>query len=211
MLKEKYLDDMYPSARHYLLSVPDESQIRAARCAMTSNAQMNGESASSGVESMNRANLPVRKKTAVDALNAMLVLLKGDSDRFKKYKKQAWERTQLLTPRGMIEMEEAYKDVNQREYRLDVTEVENGHVAKVSKTNANAKQFVVYPQGRDPRIMFWIVHVWGTSNRRYPMPSYCCFGEIERDTRINKGEHDASVVDYIAMAQSIPDRGHYEK
>jgi hypothetical protein len=44
----------------------------------------------------------------------------------------------------MIEMEEAYKDVNQREYRLDVTEVENGHVAKVSKTNANAKQFVVF-------------------------------------------------------------------
>ena len=34
--------------------------------------------------------------------------------------------------------------MNQREYRLDVTEVENGHVAKVSKTNANAKQFVVF-------------------------------------------------------------------
>ena len=80
----------------------------------------------------------------MDPLNAMLVLLKGDSVRFEKYKKQAWERTQLLTPRGMIEMEEAYKDVNQREYRLDVTEVENGHVATVSKTNANAKQFVVF-------------------------------------------------------------------
>ncbi len=50
----------------------------------------------------------------------------------------------MLTPRGMIEMEDAYKDVNQREYRLDVTEVENGHVAKVSKTNPNAKQFVVF-------------------------------------------------------------------
>ena len=87
----------------------------------------------------------VWKKTTVDALNAMLVLLnKGDSDRFEKYKKQAWERTQLLTPRGMIEMEEAYKDVNQCEYRLDVTKVKNGHVAKVSKPNANAKQFVVF-------------------------------------------------------------------
>ena len=86
----------------------------------------------------------VRQKTAVDALNAMLVLLKGDSDRFEKYKKQAWERTQLLTPCGMIEMEEAYKDMNQREYRLDVIKVENGHVEKVSKTNANAKQFVMF-------------------------------------------------------------------
>jgi hypothetical protein len=70
--------------------------------------------------------------------------LEGNITPLEKYKKQAWERTQLLTPRGMIEMEEAYKDVNQREYRLDVTEVENGHVAKVSKTNANAKQFVVF-------------------------------------------------------------------
>jgi len=102
MLKLKYLDDMYPSDRHYLLSVPDESQFRAVWCAMTSNAQMNGKLASSGIESMNRANLNVWKKTAVDALNAMLVLLKGDSDRFEKNKKQAWERTQLLTPRDMI-------------------------------------------------------------------------------------------------------------
>jgi hypothetical protein len=90
MLKEKYLNNMYPSDRHYLLSVPDESQFRAVWCTMTSNAQMNGKSASSGVESMNRANMKVWKKTAVDALNAMLVLLKGDSDRFEKYKKQAW-------------------------------------------------------------------------------------------------------------------------
>jgi len=132
ILKEKYLDDMYSSNRHYLLIIPNESQFRAVRCAMTSNAQMNGKLASSGIESMNRANMNVRKKMAVDALNAMLVLLKGDSDRFEKYKKQAWEQTQLLTPRGMIEMKEAYKDVNQHEYRLDVTEVENGHVAKVS-------------------------------------------------------------------------------
>ena len=135
---------MYPSNLHYLLSVPNESQFCAAWCEMTSNAQMNGASASSGDESMNRANINVRQKTAVDALNAMLVLLKGDSDRFKKYKKQACERTQLLTPHVMIEMEEVYKDVNQCEYRLDVAEVENGHVAKVSKTNATAKQFVVF-------------------------------------------------------------------
>jgi hypothetical protein len=32
------------------------------------------------------------------------------------------------------------------------------------------------------------------------MPSYCCLGEIERDTRINKGEHDVSVVDYGSIA-----------
>ena len=89
---------MYPSNRHYLLSVPDESQFRAAQCVMTSDAQMHGKLASSGVKSMNRANMNVRQKMAVDALNVMLVLLKDGSNRFKKYKKQAWVRTQLLTP-----------------------------------------------------------------------------------------------------------------
>jgi hypothetical protein len=144
MLKKKYLDEMYPSNHHYLLSVTDESQFCAARCAMTSDAQMHGKLASSGVESMNQANMNVRQKTAVDALNAMLVLLKDDSDRFEKYKRQACEQTQLLTPHGMIEMEEAYKDVNQREYRLEVTEDDNGQVAKVSKMIAKAKQYVVF-------------------------------------------------------------------
>jgi hypothetical protein len=146
ILKVKYLDNMYPSNRHYLLSVPDESQFCAVWCKMTSNVQMNGKLAPSGVESINRANMNVRQKVAVDASNTMLVLLKGDSDsdRFKKYKKQAWEQTQLLTPRGMIEMEEEYKDVNQHECRLNIAEVENDHVAKVSKTNANVKQCVVF-------------------------------------------------------------------
>jgi len=74
MHKKKYLNDMYPINHHYLLSVPNKSQLRAVRCAMTSNAHMNRKLASSGIESMNRANLNVRKKTAVNALNAMLVL-----------------------------------------------------------------------------------------------------------------------------------------
>jgi len=93
---------------------------------------------------MNRANTYARQKTAVDPLNAMMVLLKADSQRFEKYKKQAWDRTQLLTPRGMTEMEEAFKDVNHREYRLEVSEVTDGHVAKVSRITAKAKQFTVF-------------------------------------------------------------------
>ncbi len=83
-------------------------------------------------------------------------------------------------------------------------------VAAVASTKREAI-CCFYTQGRDPWIAFWILYVWGTSNWRYPMPSHGCFGEIECDTRINKGENDASVVDYGAMVQSIPDRGHNEK
>jgi hypothetical protein len=39
---------------------------------------MYGKSVSSGVEVMNRANEDIRQKTAVDILNAILILLKNE-------------------------------------------------------------------------------------------------------------------------------------
>jgi hypothetical protein len=55
---------------------------------MAPDIQMYGQSASSGVESMNRANKPlVREKTAVDPLNAAILLLQLEGGRFNKWKK----------------------------------------------------------------------------------------------------------------------------
>ncbi len=52
---------------------------------MAPDIQMYGQSASSGVESMNRANKPlVREKTAVDPLNAAILLLQLEVGRFNK-------------------------------------------------------------------------------------------------------------------------------
>ncbi len=45
---------------------------------------MYGKSVSLGVEAMNRANEDTRQKTAVDILNATLILLKKESTRYNK-------------------------------------------------------------------------------------------------------------------------------
>jgi hypothetical protein len=142
-LKVKYLEKMFPTDRHYLEKIPDEFQYPAARCHLNPNSCMHGVSSSSGVESMNKANMAIRQKTAVDLLNAMLNLIKKDSGRYDKYRNCAWGHSHLLTPRGMIEMEEAFKDVDQRMYRMQLSEVIDSHVVQVGRTMVGAKIFTV--------------------------------------------------------------------
>jgi len=64
----------------------NSKQYAAARCAMAPDIRMYGKSASSGVEAMNHANKLVREKTAVDPLNAAIILLQLEGDRFNKRK-----------------------------------------------------------------------------------------------------------------------------
>ncbi len=71
----KYIDQLHPTDRHYLTKIPDEKQYAAAHCVMGNDICMYGRSASSGVDAMNRANKNVREKTAVDMLNAAILLL----------------------------------------------------------------------------------------------------------------------------------------
>ncbi len=46
---------------------------------------------------MNRANEDIRHWTAVDILNATLILLKKESTRYNKQLKLAWNHAQILT------------------------------------------------------------------------------------------------------------------
>jgi hypothetical protein len=85
-----YLDQLHPTDRHYLTKIPDEKQYPAAQCAMAQDICMYGKSASSGVESMNRANKIVREKTAVDMLNAAILLLQMEGNHFHQWKEKAW-------------------------------------------------------------------------------------------------------------------------
>jgi hypothetical protein len=61
----------------YLNSIEDEAQYPGARCATEDEGiYMYRQSASSAVESMNAANKEMRARTAVDALNDTLLLIR---------------------------------------------------------------------------------------------------------------------------------------
>ena len=125
------------------MKLPDECQYAAVRCAMGSNICMFGKSASSGVESMNNANHIARQKTAVDALNGILLLLKLEAERFERYKEVAWKRDETLTDKGLRLMEECFDDVRVRDYNITITTIESGHRAIVKRAIINGNTYTL--------------------------------------------------------------------
>ncbi len=88
---------------------------------------------------MNNAHDLARQKAAVDILNAAKKIIQLEGERFAWWKEQAWNRDQLLTERGMTLMEEAFKDVNVRDYAMKVVETETYTEATVTKNVVNSK------------------------------------------------------------------------
>ncbi len=104
-LQFEHARNMDDKALAYVNSVNDHQQYPAARVAH--GARFEGEtiymyqrSSSSTVESMNAANKLVRDWTAVDPINALILLLKLEAKRYADNKEQAWEWTEVLTPHG---------------------------------------------------------------------------------------------------------------
>ena len=77
-------------------------------------------SSSSTAEAMNAANKAVRDRTAVDPVNAMLLLLKLESKRFSMNREKAWSWKEVLTPHGKTLMEKVFRNVNPRDYSITV-------------------------------------------------------------------------------------------
>jgi hypothetical protein len=143
--KEKYYPQMHPSALNYLTKLEDKCQYPAARCSMGDTICMYSKSASLGVESMNRANNLARQRTAVDILNALILLIKLEGSRFDYYKQKAWERDEILTSRGLELMEEAFRDVNPMEWRINIVKCDNFHRITVSRMTSPNEYKVIIP------------------------------------------------------------------
>jgi hypothetical protein len=80
---------MQDNALCYLSSVEDTQQFPAARCAMGDDICMHQHTASSAVESMNRANERVQDRTAVDPINSLILLIKLEATQFEKHREKA--------------------------------------------------------------------------------------------------------------------------
>jgi hypothetical protein len=87
-------------ALNYLNSMEDVNQYPAARCAMGEGIYLYNRTASTSVESMNHANKEVSARTAVDVVNASILLLQLECKQFKQHQESAWKRNDYLTPHG---------------------------------------------------------------------------------------------------------------
>ena len=131
-------NNMHPTDLHYLTKIPNEAQYPAARCTMGDNVYMYSLSASSGIESMNRANMEARKATAVDMLNATMLLIRMESKRFEQFKHQTHKTLTPLTPRGVDLMQEAFKGVESIDYSYVLANMEAYYQCNISKIVENA-------------------------------------------------------------------------
>ena len=124
--KHKYdlATQMENKALSYIGLVPDHQQFPAARIAYGAsngvNVYMYQRSSSSTAEAMNAANKAVRDRTAVDPVNAMILLLKLESKRFSMNREKAWSWKEVLTPHGKTLMEKVFRNVNPRDYSITV-------------------------------------------------------------------------------------------
>ena len=140
-VKDKYFPMMHKKDLQYLLTVPDVNQYPAARCAMTPGTYMYHRTSSAAVESMNAANREMRAKTAVDPLNACILLLKMECKRFIKQRDLAWSTDAELTPRGKLEFDEVFANINAFDFTITVSQDEFGYVCTVRRNiNSQTRQ-----------------------------------------------------------------------
>jgi hypothetical protein len=121
---------------------------------------------------MNNANLAVRERTAVNLVNATILLLQLKTKCYNEYKAKTWNLNEVLTPHGKKLSEYTLKDVNHREYKIHINHrVISGSVVckgchQPANTNAISKQKRMkdqYLEGVpvvDPKLMASLVFTW---------------------------------------------------
>jgi hypothetical protein len=139
--RKHYEEKMYPTDCHYVFNNAEEMQFPASSCAQGDSVCMYSKSVSSGVESMNRANEDICQKTAVDIVNTTLILLKKENTRYDKQKSLAWNHEHVLTQKGMELMEEAFNNINVQDFKVQLTENNNEHIAIVSKKSTSHREY----------------------------------------------------------------------
>ncbi len=99
------------------------------------------------LESMNRANKDIQKKTAIDLLNAAIILIKKEGERFKRGQSDTYKvlrfTNSILTPRGIALMEEIFQKCESLIYCLQMMEHANFHKFVVSKSSAATREYFV--------------------------------------------------------------------
>jgi hypothetical protein len=112
-LKHKHASFMNEKTLKYPNAVDDAAQYPGARIDVDFGyIIMYQRSASSAVESMNRANKAGGDRTAVDVVCATKLLLSLSSKRYHEKKKMAWKWQGHLTPHGETLCDAAFENIN---------------------------------------------------------------------------------------------------
>jgi hypothetical protein len=130
----------------YLNSLEDAEQYPVARCAQGPGIYMYHRSTSAVVESMNAANCEMRAKTAVDPLNACLLLMKLKCKWFNKQRTKAWSSDSFLTPCDTVEYEEVFEGINALDFTITIVSQDKSFECRVCQ-NMMSRRHPPYGKG----------------------------------------------------------------
>jgi hypothetical protein len=142
-VKEEHMPKMHNSDINYLNKLTDTSKYPAARCAMGDGIYMYYRTSSAAVELMNAANKEIRQRTAVDLVNATILLMRLECKRFTKMKELAWRTDNVFTSRGEMEHNETFEGISYRDFNLAIEEKEDRHEDATSRRCKPNKMFYV--------------------------------------------------------------------
>ena len=135
---------MHVKDAQYLNNLEDAEQYSAARCAQGSCLYVYHMSTSAVVESMNAVNRKMCSKTAVDPLNACLLLMKCECKWFSKQRAKAWSSDSFLTPHGTVKYEEVFKDIKAIDFAITIVIQDESYECTVCRNITSSK----YPMGK---------------------------------------------------------------
>ncbi len=102
------------------------------------------KSTSAAVESMNAANHKMCAKTAVDSLNACILLMKLECKRFNEQRAKAWSSNSFMTPRGTVEYEEVFEGINALDFTITIVSQIDSYECTVCQNMTSSR----HPMGK---------------------------------------------------------------
>jgi hypothetical protein len=138
--KAKKFPMMHQTDLQYLNFLTDESQYPAARCAKDPGVYIYHRTLSAMVESMNAANRDMQAKTAVDPLNACILLIRMECKQIINQRRLAWAMETELTSRGKVEYDKVFTNISSFDFTINVIEGLLDYTCTVRKNvNANSR------------------------------------------------------------------------
>ena len=107
---------------------------------------------------MNKANKEMRARTSVDLLNACILFIKLEVNRYYKMKKEVWGGSSILTPRGIEEYEATFTHLHPRHFSFCLKDYDDKMEVRVKRINDT-------PEGTREWIAFWNVHLRSCTDR----------------------------------------------
>jgi hypothetical protein len=124
----------------YLAQAGDIAQYPGACCDMGENVFMYGRTASSGNESMNRANMHAKECYGVDLVVATMIMMKLKANQFDNKRAVAWQQYSILTRKGVKIKQVSFWNVHLQNYQYQVQEMNDQWIIMVQDRSGEESQ-----------------------------------------------------------------------